>query len=128
MGVQLAGNWSDSFTPSGLILSEMDVVTESITVSSGQNLAALTVVGRITSTGEIVICDPAQTDGSQNALGILVNAIDATSADKPGTIYTGGHFDRDLLVWHAGFSTDLLKAKAFDRTNIKTSKRTYSVG
>lgn len=124
----LAGYSTDAFTPEQFILSEMDVATESVTILSGQVLAARTVVGRVTASGKIVICDPAASDGSQNALGILVNAIDATGADKAGSIYIGGNFNRSLCVWHAGFTTDVLKAKAFDRTNIKTTIPKYSVG
>jgi|SRR5215212_1177451 hypothetical protein len=59
---------------------------EQITVITGQNLAAGTVVGKITASGKYTILAPAAVDGSQTAAGVLYGAVDATAADKKGVI------------------------------------------
>lgn len=59
---------------------------ENVTVVLGQNLPAMSVVGRITATGKYKQVQAAQVDGSQTAAGILLYAVDATAADAPGVI------------------------------------------
>lgn len=122
----LASSGTETFTPTQLFAGDADVITQPVTVKSGSNLAQYTVVGRIDATGKIVACDLAANDGSQRAIGILVNAIDASGGDKAGTIYIAGDFNRAALVWHASFDTDLKKTLAFDRTNIVTRALAYS--
>lgn len=56
------------------------------TLISGQNLAANTVIGQITSGKKWVVYDPNASDGSQTKLGILYAAVDASSADAPCVI------------------------------------------
>ena len=126
--MKLAGQSSDTYAPVDLIIGDADVVTQDITVLSGQNLAANEVVGRVTASGKIMASIIGASDGSEVPLGILVNAIDASGGDLAGTIYIGGDFNEDELVWDAGYSTDLLKRKAFDGTNIKVGPLAYSEG
>lgn len=59
---------------------------ERIVVSSGQNLTAGAVVGKITATGEYAKYDNGASDGTEVAAGVLLAAVDATAADKPGVI------------------------------------------
>lgn len=72
----------------GFLLAEANgtLSREKKTVITGQNLQAGTVVGIITASGKITILAPAAGDGSQNAAGILLGAVDATSADAAGVI------------------------------------------
>lgn len=114
----IAGTASESTTVTHLITGDQDIVTLPVTVVSGQNLAAGTVVGRLSASGKVTLAALGASDGSQVAYGILVNAIDATSADKAGTVYVGGCFNPDALVWGGTFDTALKKSLAFDGTNI----------
>jgi len=59
---------------------------DEVTVASGQNLATGTVVGIITTSGKVTQLAPAANDGSQNAAGVLLNAVDASAGDQPGVI------------------------------------------
>ncbi len=79
----------------------MNYSRDEVTVASGQSLAAGTVVGRITASGEIAAWDPAATDGSQTAVGILLADVDAASAAAPGIIVARHAIvvDADSLVW-----------------------------
>lgn len=56
---------------------------ETITVVSGQNLVAGTVIGKITASGKYAVADnvtPAS-DGSQTAAGVLLEDADASGGD-----------------------------------------------
>lgn len=56
--------------------------------------------------------NPAGTDGSQIATGILYGAVDATSADKAGVAYKRDcEHNADIVVWKTG-ATSTQKAKA----------------
>lgn len=59
---------------------------DAVTIVLGQNLKAGDVVGKITASGKYKIYDNAAVDGSEVAAGILWADVDATAADKPGTI------------------------------------------
>ena len=120
-----ASSTNETFTPKQRFGGESDVVTTSDVFASGNNVAELTVVARVAATGKIVPWAPGATDGSENAIGITVEAVDATSADKSGPYYIGGVFNPDELVWPGG-ATDAQKAAAFDRTNISLRTPKYS--
>lgn len=124
----LATTETESFSVTQLFAGNSDVRTTDVTVVAGQNLAAGTVVGRITASGKIMKSVIGAVDGSAVPIGIMVNAVDATAADKAGSIYVGGDFNVDALVWDAGYNTDLLKLKAFDGTDITVRNLTFSVG
>ena len=59
---------------------------ERVTIKSGQNLTAGTVLWKITADGKYKAVDNAASDGSQTATGILYEAVDASAADKDGTM------------------------------------------
>lgn len=105
-----------------LFAGSSEVTTEPVVFSSGADIARYAVVGRITATGECVLCNPAANDGSENPIGIAVEPADSAAADANGNIYVAGDFNIDALVWHAGFTTDAQKKAAFDRTPITLKK------
>ena len=61
---------------------------DTVTVASGQNLGLGAVVGVVTATKKVKAIDPAATDGTQIAAGVLLQACDATTADRPGILLT----------------------------------------
>jgi hypothetical protein len=70
------------------------------TVISGQNLGTGTVVGIITASGKVTQLAPGASDGSQNAAGVLLNAVDASASDKQGVIIARHAMCSDKgLVW-----------------------------
>ena len=61
---------------------------EVVTIVSGQNLKAGAVLGKITSGGKYAIADnhtPAS-NGSQTAVAVLLEDVDASGGDMPGQI------------------------------------------
>ena len=62
---------------------------ETITVLSGQDLSAGAVVGKVASgagSGKYKEYNPANVDGSETAVGVLFDGVDASAADKAGVI------------------------------------------
>ena len=79
---------------------------DAVTVASGQNLTLGTVVGLKTADGKVHALDPAATDGTETAAGVLLQAVDATSADAPGLMLARHAIVSDnALVWPAGITT-----------------------
>lgn len=57
------------------------------TVASGSGkLTAGTVLGRITASGKLAAYDDTATDGSETAVAVLFETVDATSADAKAVI------------------------------------------
>jgi hypothetical protein len=74
-------------------------------LAAGHTGVAGTVVGRITANKKLVPLAPAATDGSENAVGVLFDAADATAEDKR-VVLLGRDFEADgaLLSWPAGIA------------------------
>lgn len=51
---------------------------EEVTVEAGQNLKLGTVVGRVSATDQIKQFNPTAEDGSQKAIGVLLQNVDAS--------------------------------------------------
>jgi hypothetical protein len=83
-----------------------------VIVVSGQNLARNTVLGRITASGKVTAWTTGAADGSQNAIGFLLDPVNASAGDQPGVaIVREAKFSRSNLVF-AGSPTDPQKAAA----------------
>jgi hypothetical protein len=88
---------------------------DEVTVASGQSLATGTVIGIITASGMVTQLAPGASDGSENAAGVLLNAVDASAADKGGVIIARHAICSDKgLVW-PGSITGPQKAAAINQ-------------
>ena len=80
---------------------------DTITVASGQNLTLGTVIGIKTSDGKACILAPAATDGTETAAGVLLQSVNAISADTKGVMVARHALVADIaLVWPAGITTN----------------------
>lgn len=84
---------------------------DQITVAKGQNLKLGAVVG-LNKDNLIKILNPTATDGTQNAIGVIISDIDAKAENVKAVIITriallAGH----AVVWPAGI-TEEQKTKA----------------
>lgn len=78
---------------------------EKVTVASGADLPAGTVVGKLTSGGEHKAITPGTSDGAQNAAGILFKGTRTASASEEATIIArDAEVNAAHLVWPAGIS------------------------
>lgn len=85
-----------------------------VTIVSGAGVLEIgTVLGKITASGKFKAAASDATDGSEVAAAILVEKIDATSADKPAVVIARfAEVSRHGLVWHANTNTTTERAAA----------------
>jgi len=85
---------------------------ESAVVTSGQNLVAGAVVATIA--GKLVEFDDDASDGSETATGILLDAVDASSADADGVVIVrDAEVNVSEIVWESTQdATDILNGTA----------------
>lgn len=90
---------AETFTPDNLVAGDFPIVTEAVTVDTGV-LARGTVLGKITATGLCVICNSAGTDdGRRTPYAVLLEDVDATSADQIAAAALSGAFNENKLVF-----------------------------
>lgn len=79
---------------------------DQLTIAAGQNLALGAVIGIDTLTEKVKALDPAATDGTEIAAGILTAAVDATLIDRPdGVVITRHAVVADhALTWPVGIT------------------------
>jgi hypothetical protein len=74
------------------------------TIAAGQNLAAGSVLGIVTSTHELKLSATASEDGSEVAKFVLTDAVDTTSGAVTGLVYAEAHLLSTFLVYGTGHS------------------------
>ncbi len=78
---------------------------DTVTIASGAGkLEPGTVLGKITTGGKFTALAPAATNGSQNAAGILWDAVDASTADAAAVVVLRGPaiVNRHEIIWPDG--------------------------
>jgi hypothetical protein len=82
-----------------------DYTRDTVTIASGAGkLESGTVLGKITTGGKFTALAPAATNGSQNAAGILWDAVDASTADAAAVVVLRGPaiVNRHEIIWPDG--------------------------
>ena len=78
---------------------------DEITVATGQTLTLGAVVGRNTASREIAALDPSANDGTEIAIGVMAEMVDATAATTPAVmIARHALVARPALVWPSGIT------------------------
>jgi len=86
------------FNYDNLFSGDFPIVTEEVTVESGQNLERGSVLGIVTATGKAKIVDSTATDGSQDPKSVLADDVDATGGDVVSLHYLTGEFNQNELT------------------------------
>ena len=111
-----------TFSPIPLWAGDAEVVTDdNYVVASGQGIVPKYTVVSLVS-GKLVKHNPAGADGSQTAIGILTQAVNATAADAKVAIYVSGFFNHVALIWAAATSTFALRQAVFTGKTIRIGK------
>lgn len=123
MGTTLAMSDSQDLTPeAGLFAGSAEITTNRAQGTAATVLAKHTVIGLVDD--KIVAWNPAGNNGSEEAVGILCEALDTTT--NPGSwapYYTGGDFNHDALVWPVAIDTLAERRAVFAATStIKISR------
>ena len=125
-----------TFTPAELFAGNSAKNRRPVTVVSGQNLAANTVVA-YDADGKVrlhtgLITDSISQSGTtpfavtfvpaEQLAGVLIAAVDASGGDAAGMVYCDGDFIGSKLVWPANIdgaaATNLTKQKLFAGTEL----------
>jgi len=102
---------SETYTPDNLIAGDFPLVSDEVTVISGQNVARGCVLGKITASGKYTACDQLASDGSQTPEAVLAQATDASGGDvTKAPVYLTGEFNSSLLTFGATTTAADLKA------------------
>jgi len=98
-----------------------------LVVAAGQVLAANSVMGIVTATGEAVLCDPAAGDGSEQPYAILQENLDTTAAADEVSLITFSNrtINFNALVHHTAWDKKLL-SRALSLRGIATRTPMYS--
>lgn len=100
----------DAFIPDQLIGGDLKIVTHAGRTITGGAFVRGTVLGQITASKKYTIATAAATDGSQNPVAILVDDVDASSADALGGIYAMGEFNERAVTLGAGMTLAAARA------------------
>jgi len=104
-----------SFVPDNLIVDgSVPILTKAVKLGAGQGaLKRGTVLGKITTgttSGQYVVVNSTNTDGSGNADCILADDVD-TATSVVAVAYTSGHFNRKALVFGGSDTADTHEAR-----------------
>lgn len=105
-----------TFVPDNLFGGDFPIVTDTVTIASGQNLKRGAVLGVVTASGKYVLSaatdeeeDPIA-DGSEEPVAILAEDIDASDGDVTAPIYLTGAFNARALTLGTGHTIAAVKA------------------
>ncbi|OHD22456.1 MAG: hypothetical protein A2Y38_24955 [Spirochaetes bacterium GWB1_59_5] len=89
----------ENYNPDKLLAGDYPMVTDIVTILTGQNLVRGTLLGKVTATGKYIKCDSAAVDGSQSPQAILSEACDASAADKQAVVFLSGAFNQGAVTF-----------------------------
>lgn len=115
----VGGAVEDPFVPTDLFAGDGQVLTDQVTVASGQNLEQFEVI-TLDAAGLVVALGDGSADTvfGGGAVGIMCQAVDATGSTMPGSAYVAGDFNHTALVWPGALDTLAERKKAFAGTPI----------
>jgi hypothetical protein len=90
---------TEVLTRDNLVAGDFPMITEELTILSGNNLKRGTVLGKITASGKCVAVDSSKSDGSEVVFAVLSEDMDATLEDKQACAYLTGEFNKDALIF-----------------------------
>lgn len=102
------GMKSALFIPDQLIAGTLQLVTDTGTITGGAYKRG-TVLGQVTASGKYTQSVKTATDGSEKPVAILVDDVDATSADQNGGLYLMGEFNQHRIIFDASWTVAALK-------------------
>lgn len=89
-------------------------VTDGGTLIAGQDLVAGAVLGKITASGKLQLCDSTAADGSEAPFAILLEDSDATAADLEVPILLAGVVNEGALSFGGTDTADTDRAALRD--------------
>ena len=104
----------ETFVPDNLLASDYPLVTDIVTIASGQKLKRGAVLGQIIASGKFVLCDSAAADGSQAPKAVLAEDCDASAGDAQAVVYLSGAFNQAACTFGGTDTADTHRAALRD--------------
>lgn len=100
-----------------LFMPGKDPVLAPFKISINQTLAAGSILGAVTATGELILSLAAAGDGSQVPVAILLEDLDTNGEVAPKTfnVAVEGFFNETALVYGTGHTADTVRLALRDR-------------
>ncbi|WP_411197249.1 head decoration protein [Klebsiella variicola] len=102
------GMESSLFVPDQLIVGPLQLVTDSGVITGGTYKRG-TVLGLVTASGKYKLSVKTATDGSETPVAILVDNVDASTADQNGGLYLMGEFNQNRIIFDNSWTVPALK-------------------
>lgn len=102
------GMKSALFVPDQLIAGTLQPVTDTGIITGGAYKRG-TVLGVITASGKYKLSVKTATDGSETPVAILVDNVDASTADQNGGLYLMGEFNQNRIIFDNSWAIPALK-------------------
>lgn len=99
-----------TYDPNGLFAGDGPIITQPVTILSGQNMTRGAVLGKVTASGKYILSLAAANDGSQTPVGVLAIDCDATGGDKDAAVYFSGEFNAAKLTFGTGHTAATVNA------------------
>jgi hypothetical protein len=112
-----------TYQPDNLIAGQFPRVSRVVTILTGANLVAGSVLGKITANSKFKLAASASGDGSQVPDAILAEDCDATAADKQAVVYYAGEFNELALTFGAGITADSARDTLRDKSILLTKNQ-----
>lgn len=103
------GMKSTLFVPDQLVAGTLQLVTDTGIITGGAFKRG-TVLGLVAASGKYTQCVKTADDGSQVPVAILVDDVDASSADQNGGLYLMGEFNQNRVIIDASWSIADIKS------------------
>jgi len=101
---------AETYIPDNLVAGDTQLVTDSVTIASGQTIARGAVLGKITTGGKFALSLSASSDGSETPYAVAAQDVDASAADVTNVaVYIKGEFNANALTLGAGHTADTAK-------------------
>ena len=106
---------SETYTPDNLVAGTTQLVTDSVTIASGENIVRGAVLGKVTADGKFKVSLAAANDGSETANVIAAQDADASEGDVTNVVvYIKGEFNANALTFGTGHDAASVKPQLRD--------------
>lgn len=89
---------AETFAHDNLHAGDFPIVTDAVTIVSGQTVSRGAILGKITASGKYKLCDTAAGDGSEAPKFVLARDTDASGGDVTDVpVYASGEFNDNKI-------------------------------
>lgn len=110
MPYEKASRSTDTSVLNKNIVADGNITTRKVTILTGQNLVAGSVIGKITASGKYILSLSAAADGSEVPDMVLAQDVDATGGDVEAIAYETATVVATALTLGAGHTVASIRA------------------